>query len=606
MVSLTLLGAFGASLSAVGQDVATESAPAEKPLLRDFPYSGYALRQVIPLEKLPPRITFKKGEVSLIQDPQDRTGLPRFAYEDPYLVVYLVNDTDEPIRGIIGELQKVHSQVRFGGNWYSREPMRLVCASVPPPTDLPARCALALGGLSDQRGDTGGEIRYLFSTPNGTITSEPQRGRYFAADLQAVLADEEMEPDLGLTLHEGSLKHLWQNSIAATNDEEFCALVELVRHHQLAIRQRAVLMDWLLERAAKHDATPEQQQVIKCLKGTLAKPWLIDNDGQTLADRCIAALEAKPSNVYGTPEKCRACVWRFVALRFPGCGAVWRGHESKRADDASVARLIELAKAALAASDPEIADAAAGFLGNGRVTEAMFPSAELVRLLESDRPLRILAGLYGLACRKRLRDAAPWLLARTEANDPHVADFYQACRPGLRGEIEDWERAVLIHLFEAAPLKTLGMISVNYVPDRQAKLPQECMIGLRRFLNDQLTDERKHWWKAAAERGQRGQLEREHQVDCQALSAGIRILDSLNDPADVPLLQSLLTHPAAQTDGYSDGSRTVFFTARDTAKGCLTRRHLKVPDSVVTKIQLKPPAPPARPAGRVRGDPARP
>ncbi len=64
-VPLTLLGACGASFSAVRQGVATESAPAEKPLLRDFPYSGYALRQVIPLEKLPPRIAFKKGEVSL-------------------------------------------------------------------------------------------------------------------------------------------------------------------------------------------------------------------------------------------------------------------------------------------------------------------------------------------------------------------------------------------------------------------------------------------------------------------------------------------------------------------------------------------------------------
>ena len=221
--SLILLSAFGTSLCVLGQGVATESAPAEKSLLSDYSDNGYALRQVVPLAKLPPRITFKKGEISLVPDPLDRTGLPRFGYEKPYLVVYLVNDTDEPIPRIIGELEKVHSQIRFGGNWYSREPMQLVCASVLPPTDLPARCALALGGLSDQLGDTGGEIRYIFSIPKRTITSEPQRGRYFAADLRTVLADEEVYPDLW-SIDEGFLKHQWTDSMVATNDEEFCAL----------------------------------------------------------------------------------------------------------------------------------------------------------------------------------------------------------------------------------------------------------------------------------------------------------------------------------------------------------------------------------------------
>lgn len=69
----------------------------------------------------------------------------------PYQVVYLVNDTDEPIPGIIGELHKVRSQVKFGGNWYSREPIVPGCGSVSPPLDLPAKHALALGGVDDLR-----------------------------------------------------------------------------------------------------------------------------------------------------------------------------------------------------------------------------------------------------------------------------------------------------------------------------------------------------------------------------------------------------------------------------------------------------------------------
>jgi hypothetical protein len=590
-VSLTWWFAFGTSLSAVGQGVATADTPAELMLLSDYTNNGRALRKVIPLDKLPPRITFKKGDISLVPDPLDRSGPLGDGPDESYLVVYLVNDTDEPIPEIVGERQNVRSQVRFGGNWYSREPMRTGCASVLPPTDLPARCALALAGLSDQRGDTGGEIRYGFSISNRTITSEPQRGRYFAADLQEVLADEELYPDLWL-IDEGFFKQQWKEPMVATNDEEFCALVELVRHHQLAVRERAVLMDWLLERAARHDATPEQQRVIRRLQGSLAKPWLIDNDGQILADRCIAALESAPSKVYGTPEKCRACVWRFVAARFPGRQAVWHGHESKSADDASVARLVELAKAALASSDPDIADAAAGFLGKGRITEAMFPSAELVRLLETDRPLRIRAGLNGLASRKRVSDAAPWLLARVTANDPHLGDYYEICSPRLKGEVEDWERAVLLQLIEVAPLRTLAKLRWTVLRFRETKPPPDVIASVRRYLNEQLTDERKRWWQEAGERAKRGQLERVHDMNCQGLSGGIEFLGSLDDPVDVPLLQAMLEHPAEHQATYSDGSKRVWFVARDAAKSCLHRRHLKVPQSVVTAIEIKAPAPP--------------
>ena len=590
-VSLTLLCAFGAGLSAVGQGVATAAAPAELTLLSDYTNNGGALRKVIPLEKLPPRITFKKGEISLVPDPQDRLGPAGNGPEESYLVVYLINDTDEPIPGIVGELQTVHSQIKFGGNWYSREPKRDVCGSVPPPTDLPARCALARAGISDLRGDTGGEIRYRFSTPKRTITSEPQRGRYFAADLRTVLADEELYPDLWST-DEGFLKHQWTDSMVATNDEEFCALVELVRHHQLAVRERAMLMDWLLERAAKHDATPEQQRVIHRLQGSLAKPWLIDNEGQILADRCIAALEAPPSEIYGTPEKCRACVWRFVAARFPSWHAVRLGHESTAATDASVARLVELAMAALASSHPGIGDAAAEFLGNGRVTEVMLPSAELVRLLESDRPRRIHAGLAGLAARKRVSDAAPWLLARVKANDPHLGDYFETCWHGLRGEVEDWEQAVLLQLIEVDPLRTLNKLWGSLLRFRETKPPPDVVASVRRYLSEQLTDERKRWWQEAGDRAKRGQSERVHAMNCQGFSGGIAFLGSMEDPVDVPLLQAMLEYPAEHQETYSDGSKRVFFVAREPAKQCLIRRHLKVPQSVVVSFEIKAPAPP--------------
>jgi hypothetical protein len=185
---------------------------------------------------------------------------------------------------------------------------------------------------------------------------------------------------------------------------------------------------------------------------------------------------------------------------------------------------------------------------------------ELLRFLKSDRTLRIHAGLSGLTARNRIRDAIPWLLDRMRKNDPQLESYYRRFLSSLHGDIEDWERGVLIHLLEADPLESLETISVHGVSRRLGKLPEEWAAILRGYLNEQLTDKRKQWWAEEAERDKRGQLEPDHEVNCQALSEGIRLLDTLNDPADVPLLQSLLEHPAANSIAYHDGSSTLGIT----------------------------------------------
>jgi hypothetical protein len=277
-----------------------------QPLLSDYSDNGYALRKIIPIKHLPAGIAFMKNDVSLVPDPTDRTGVARYGYEKPYMVVYLINDTDESIPQIVGELKKVHSQVKFGGNWFSREPLQMGCGTVTAPEDLPPRSALALGGISDRRGDIDGEIRYIFNIPNRRIASEPQRGRYVASELQEIMHDEAFGTELTKIIHEGLLKYQWNESMAARNLEELCVILELVRHYKLSLRDRSIIMTWMMDRAERDDATKEQAKAIVRIKGLLAKPWMIENDAQALVDRCIAALEAKPSRVYGTPEKCRA------------------------------------------------------------------------------------------------------------------------------------------------------------------------------------------------------------------------------------------------------------------------------------------------------------
>jgi hypothetical protein len=568
-------------------------------LLSDYSDNGYALRKVIPVGNLPPSIRFTKDDVSLVPDTTDRTGAPRFGKAEPYIVVYLVNDTDETIPRIIGELHKVYSEVSIGGRWYPRESMRMACGSVPEPQDLPPRSALALGGLSERRGDMYGEIRYAFDIPGRRIESDPMRGRYVMAEVEGRMPDALYQSELWVALTAGLVNRRWDELEIATDPEEFCALMEICRHYRMSIPERAALIDWMLRVSSRHGATAVETRAMKRIKSLLSKPWLVDNDGQALADRCIAALEAPSSRGYGTPEKCKAVVWRFLAnQRGIPYTRQWENRNSKPVSEASLIRLVELAKESLDSGDEVLGDGAAGFLASRMVTEAMYPTEDLFAFLNSGREKRVHAGLSGLASRSRMREAIPWLISRMEASDPHLPGYYRRYlfRMGHKemkksAGFEAWETELVIHLFENDPLETLETLSVYGAGWRMGK-PNEDFAGkLRAFLQGELSEKRKRWWRDATELDMLGRLERSREVNCQALGHGIRLLDALDDPADVPLLQALLAHPAANANIASDGSGTMFFTARYEAAHCLRRRKIAVPETLVTQIPIKPHAP---------------
>ena len=317
-------------------------------------FEGYALRKALPIGDLPKRIVFKAGEVSLIADPEDQNG--------KYMVVYLVNDRDEPIKGIIGEMFKVRSEVRVGGIWFDREELEIGCGTFAEPTDLPPRHALALGGVSSDVGDTWGEIRYKFA--GGRLQTEPMRGRYEPDRLFRLrpLRDEREDP-LGASIHDGLRKNDWSKNGVAEGPEEFCALLELARNHGQFLSERAVLLDWLMDTAAKRDVQPELRRAVDSIKTTLKKPWIVAEDRQALADRAISALESKQPGVYGTPEKCRVVIWRYLGSRtetshlLSGLRA-----EPKDMDAATTKRLVSLATEDLKSRHENVGKAAASFL----------------------------------------------------------------------------------------------------------------------------------------------------------------------------------------------------------------------------------------------------
>jgi hypothetical protein len=557
----------------------------ESPLFNGNNYydNGYAFRAITPIKDLPKRIVFKPGEVSLIADPTDKRGA--------YMVVYLVNDTDRPIPRIIGELNKVSSQVRFGGYWFSREPMKAGCGTVPEPRDLPARHALALGGMRDDLGDIGGEIRYGFHVPGRIIFSEPLRGQYFRKNLQTVMVDECSVFFWGRPFDEEPIGSMLAPAATAESLEAFCVRLELTRNYRLDLKTRSELWDWILERTAKHDATPEQSVAIKAMKTVLSRPWMVENDAQTLADRCVAALEAKTSKIYGSPERRKDVVWRYLA-DYPLRGLQRFRHDAISADEKSLARIVTLAKATLSSGDEVLADAAAEFLASA-TTDELFPSEGFHQFISTGRPSQIRSGINGLAHREKAEEIGPWLLERAMKKDPEARIYYRMIRTRLRGPEKDWEESLIHHFFDEDPLETLAMLSVYPRIDAVRKLPAVCDGPLRKFLNDQLSADRRHWWNRFTERNKLGQLKPEEELYCQGLSHGIRLMDSWNNSDDTPTLLAFLDHPAADISKYSDGSLgTIFFTARDTARSCLVRRKIKIPDTLVTRIDIPKPVPP--------------
>ena len=139
---------------------------------------------IIVVAELPPEILYEPGKVSLVPDTSDCPADCRGAYMD----VYLVNDTDHPLRRVVGELQTVGSQMMIGGNWFPRDPLVFRCGTVPVPRDLPPRTALVLGAPCPDTGDIDGEIRYSF--PAAGVTSRPMRGRYSSDQADWALANE--------------------------------------------------------------------------------------------------------------------------------------------------------------------------------------------------------------------------------------------------------------------------------------------------------------------------------------------------------------------------------------------------------------------------------
>lgn len=544
----------------------------------DYYDNGYALRTITPIKDLPKRIVFKPGEVSLVADPTDHRG--------KYMVAYLINDTDSAIEHVVGELHEVASEVKFGGHWFDREEQLGRCGSVRPPAELPPRNALVLGACRSDLGDTGGEIRFRFHIPGRTVTTEVMRGRYFAERINGFVPLSYRYGPLSEAIKEGLINNDWSRSRAARNLEECCAILELARHHTLAVSERAALIDWMLDRTAKRDASPEVRRAISRMRVVLSRPWLIVGDLQFLADRAISAFESKKFAQYGSPERCRAAVWRYLtSIEGEGDGSI--RNDGMGVDLASQKRLVEIAVADLDAADPEVGNAAAVFLVWSFCSKDLVPVQVFNDMLEHPDENRELSGLCGLGYRGRSAEAGPWLLKKGYTDPLRALRFYDSMRTWLRDEMAPWEIELLRILIERKPFETFCMLDMH-----QRGVPVDCRDLIRGFLKRQLSELDREWWEQMSDRDSAGQLTSVEKGCIYGLGNAIRLVDSWNEEADIELIRGFLDHPAVATTKLGDGSGLICYVARAAAKDALQRRKLAVPPAVVTELRIAKPVPP--------------
>ena len=528
-------------------------------------YEGYALRKIVPLAKLPPRIGFEPGKLSLVPDPTDATGI--------YMVVYLVNDTDQPVPRVVGENKDVDSQMMINGTWFPRDPLILGCGSVAAPTDLPPRHALALGARRPGLGNSDGVIRYAF--PAADVFSNPMPGRYESAQVDQVLTYQTSSSALHEAFLVGCENGKWHAGEIARDPEDFAALLEIVRHHQLCVSEKRQIRDWILKQRQQPRIDDNLKKALDRMDEILWMAWIRHDDHQAVVNRCIAALEAPPPGEFGTPERCVGVVWRYLSF-----GEVARAVD--RADTRSREKLLRLAHAAIAGRNLSARKGAALFLAR-RTAESEFPTAGFHEFLESGVTEICQAGLEGLKRRGRKAEAGPWML-RQPPDDPALCSYYEILKSSPRDKKPEWEAEIIKRLLDHHPLKALNII-LNYSKEASDAFPSICEAPLRRALVKELEPARRVWWNEQAERTASEEFFPERYYP-KGLQYGIWQLDQFGVSEDSGLFLAFLDHPAGEFS--SNDGRTRYFNARAAAEAALLGRHIPLAGDVVTEFKLSP------------------
>ncbi|MGB6221356.1 hypothetical protein [Haloferula sp.] len=574
-ISISQANWIAASLLLALTPLRGESAPAAHPFILKDPsrVDGSNLRKVIPLDELPARVQHPAGGVHLIPDLSDQ--------RDGYAVFYLINDTDEPIRGIIGPSSNVWSEVRIGGHWFDRKPIKPGCGTTFPPRDLPARSALAVSGITPASGDTDAMIRYR-SWANGVYFSTPPiRGKYVAAELAEVMANAGRCDTLHREFKMGLIEGRWGDNLVAKNPEEFAAMLELLRNSQQCLEGRQLIIDWV------SDEISSDLQFRERIKAILTDAWLAHRDEQMLVDRCLAAIQNTSDPAYGTPENCPGVVWRFLTFRNPNHLHSSRSRDYRKPLPESSKRLVELAVEALDGDDLAAGDSAAQFLATHSFGVRSYPEEQVIRFLDDQREPRIRAGLAGLARRNIGNQAGPWMQQWIGKDDALLWEAYFVLLPSLDNQPQEWETKVIDHFLATRPLDFLQRLQGNRSSRKKEEALRAKGDALRSLLREELQPERLEYWNQLTKSKKNQSADYPESSNYRGLCNAIRLVASIGDPKDTALLQQYLGHPATGRVSSSpkDGTK-LDFPVRSAAVMALRERGHDIPETVATKLVI--------------------
>jgi hypothetical protein len=346
---------------------------AEEELMIRTQRTGGNSHSAFPLTMISPGIKFEAGKVSLVPDPTDRGG--------GKIAVYLINATDQPLPLADSVTLRCFLEVRDNGQWRACESYLADCGNNPPSKDLLPGYTKIVGALDPSVGDATGELRYcLTQSSYGPIVSASFPGKYSAQKLE-----EATSPGAGAAIVNGLEGKAWSGFWWSVphSPEECLAAAELERCEGGFTLTRSALVRW-------KDRNLPGEEMARCRAVAielLGRPWHPEIDEPRLIQRCVKALghRAGEPAEFGSPERCRAVIWRYLKFNERKSEVDMRGgyinperrEQIKRsrlsgnpwgADRESISALVREARESLRSSNRQEREAAAEFLDSSWIT----------------------------------------------------------------------------------------------------------------------------------------------------------------------------------------------------------------------------------------------
>ncbi len=556
-------------------------------LLTNSVPSGFPLGQVSTELKVEP------GRVSLLPDPKDQgSGL---------IAVYLANATDKAVHGADSNYAHCFLEVRDGNRWRACERFSRECGTgIPDPEDLQPGHARIFLGTDPNRGNMAGELRFCLVLPHvRPVVSAPFHGRFSSERFEEA---DLLLNSLSMTITHGLDGKGWGKADGgspigiARSPEECLAAAELDRCYDESSATRSALIRW----QAGNFPGDEMSRCRAALEALLKRPWDRQQDTSALFERCFTALSRRGGGdaEFGSPERCRAMVWRYLrGFGVPNIEVLinperWDRLEVIRlsgnpwgVDQNQAIALVEEAITSLRSSDRDERDAAGAYLCDGRITPVHLPDKRCWAVLERDVDTARYAAISALSRREKRQQAGQWLAEHRELPGLKLASLWEAAS-GSTKEFADWEVQVALRLLETSPLEATQVLKSRCVALADAggkKLPIELREPLRRFLADEAEAKRLGGLpppKPAEDSNAGSQTGDPRYFEPVKLWNSLFVLAAWNDPADTPLLINYLAHPAASFST-SEQKVTRRYEVRRAAAQFLKERNEIVPDGVV-------------------------